>query len=100
MFSQQNVRIITLWKTLEKAQLEDTLPGNCTTWKMLEWKMHTLENNRECTHWKMTEKAPPEYDRMKNAQPRSDRKGMPLKMIENSCMYIMENVEKSHTGKC
>ena len=84
---------------LEKSQLENSLPGSCTTWKMLEWKMHTMENNRKCTDWKMTENTQPEQDRMKNAQPRSDKKGTPLKMIENSCMYIMENDKKTHTGK-
>ena len=47
MYSQQNVRIITPCKMLEKAQVENTLPGSCTTWKMMEWEMHTMENNRK-----------------------------------------------------
>ena len=81
MYSQQNVRIITPCKMLEKAQVENTLPPRCTTWKMMEWKMHTMKNNRKCTDWNMTENTQPEYDRMKNAQPRNDRKGTPLKMI-------------------
>ena len=79
---------------LEKAQVENTLPRSCTTWKMMEWKMHTMENNKKCKDWKMTEYTQPEYDRMKNAQPRNARKGMALKMIYNACMYIMENVRK------
>ena len=29
--------------------------GKCTTWKIPEWKMHNLENDRKCTPWKLTE---------------------------------------------
>ena len=38
-------------------------------WKMTEWKMHTLENDRKITSWKMEEKSPLENDRMENAHP-------------------------------
>ena len=33
-------------------------------WKMTEWKMHTMENDRKITHWKMTENT-----HLENAQP-------------------------------
>ena len=69
MCSQQNVRIITLCKMVEKAQVENTLPGKCTTRKMAEWKLHTMENKRKSTYQKMTEKSQLENARMQIAQP-------------------------------
>ena len=43
--------------------------GKCTTCKIPEWKLHTLENDRKITRWKMTENAQLEFARMENAQP-------------------------------
>ena len=54
MYTQENVRKITPWKKVEKSLLENALPGNSTAWKMPEWKMHTMENERKSTYWKIT----------------------------------------------
>ena len=43
--------------------------GKCTTQKMTEWKMHTLENGSKITPWKKKENASLENERMENAPP-------------------------------
>ena len=72
----ENDRKITPQKMTEKTNLENAKMeiahpgkyqnGKCTTWKMPEWKLHTLENTRmenvqpgkyqngNCRPWKMT----------------------------------------------
>ena len=64
--------------------------GKCTTWKIPEWKLHALENDRKITPWKMTENAQSEFARMENAHPGKCQNGncTPWKMTE-----------KSHSGK-
>ena len=39
-----------------KGSMEITHPGNCqngncTTWKIPEWQMHNLENDKKCIPW-------------------------------------------------
>ena len=59
-------------------------------WKMPEWKLHTLENDRKITPRKMIENAQLEFARMENAHPGKCQK-------ENCTPQIM--TKKSHPGK-
>ena len=59
---------------LENDRMEIAHPGKyqnrkCTTWKMPEWKLHALENDRKITPSKMTENLQLEFARMENTQP-------------------------------
>ena len=93
----ENVRKITPWKmeensSLENNRVENAHPGKwqknhtlekarkimtgkcqngkCTSWKMKEQKVHTMEFVRKCTLWKMVENTPLEIKKLENGHKR------------------------------
>ena len=60
--------------------------GKCTTWKITEWKLYALENDRKIRPWKIAENARLEIARIENAHPGKYQNGncTPQKMTEKS----------------